>query len=108
MSQIQALAMVGNEEKCFMDTSSAVLLSCTLQMDKETSGPCADEPLPIVTTASRIWIPHPATCPSYRRWSKCHDHRRGKQMIVRRYALSKRFHKRNQRTDLPWIVESLK
>lgn len=44
MSQIQALAMVGNEEKCFMDTSSAVLLSCTLQMDKETSGPSADEP----------------------------------------------------------------
>jgi len=34
MSQMQDLAMVGNEEKFFMDTSSCVLPSRTLQMAK--------------------------------------------------------------------------
>src|SRR5215467_5046154 len=53
-------------------------------------------------------MPRLATGPSHRRWSKCHDHRRGKQMIVRCHARSERFHKGNHRTDLPRIVEPLK
>src|SRR5215831_10637613 len=53
-------------------------------------------------------MPQPATGLSDRRWSKCHDHRRGKQMIVRCHTRSERFDKGNHRTDLPRIVEPLK
>src|SRR5215831_14987530 len=50
----------------------------------------------------------PAPDPSYRRLSKCHDHQRGKQMIVRCHARSERFDKGNQRADLPRIMKPLK